>query len=220
MEQRSLEWFRARLGQVTGSEVGKLMVRGRAKNETFGETAKSYLYRLSAERRMNPAIVSDDDLMQQYVDFNELRSRAIRWGREQEENAKELLRARGLCLTETGSVAHPTLPHFAASPDALLRDAGTGAVTGVVEIKSPSQEVFARYAAEVVDGASLRRVNALYYWQTVAEMMCVGVERCLFVVFCPWQWDPLHVVPIELDKADADALAERVMEAEAFIECL
>ena len=42
--QRTLDWHRARLGNITGSAVGDLMKSGRRKDETFGETAKAYMY--------------------------------------------------------------------------------------------------------------------------------------------------------------------------------
>lgn len=60
-EQRSLAWFRQRLGYITGSKVGDLMKSGRRKEEAFGETAKSYLYQVAAERCINKAIVADDE---------------------------------------------------------------------------------------------------------------------------------------------------------------
>lgn len=48
--QGSLEWHRARLGHWTGSAIGKLMVSGRKKDEVFGDTAKSYIFKVLAER--------------------------------------------------------------------------------------------------------------------------------------------------------------------------
>lgn len=217
-QQRTLDWFRVRLGNVTGSECGKLMVQGRKKDETFGDTAKSYLYRLAAERTMNPAILDDDELFQQYVDFTELHSKAIRWGQEQEECAKQLYQELyKVELHETGSVSHPDIPHFAASPDALVLG-DDGKPTACVEFKSPSQEVFMRYVAEVDDAEGLRKINATYYWQVVAEMMCVGVETCFFTVYCPWQSAPMKRIEVKLTEEAAATLAERVRLANEFIE--
>lgn len=217
-QQRTLDWFRVRLGNITGSECGKLMVSGRKKEDVFGETAKSYLYRLAAERTMNPAIIEDDELMEQYVDYTELHTKAIRWGQEQEDNAKELYQTLyGVKLDETGSVSHPTIEHFAASPDAIVLGED-GQPTECVEFKSPGQETFMRYAAEVNDAESLKKANAQYYWQVMAEMMCVGVRRCWFVVFCPWQRVPLKRVLVELTEEAEATLTERVALANATIE--
>lgn len=62
--QHTLEWYRKRLGKITGSRVGDLMKTSRKKDEMFGDTAKSYIYQLAAERDMNPAIVEDDELFE------------------------------------------------------------------------------------------------------------------------------------------------------------
>ena len=59
-QQHSLEWFRARIGRITGSQVGLLMKSGR--KDYFSDTAKAYIYLLAAERAMNPAILADDEL--------------------------------------------------------------------------------------------------------------------------------------------------------------
>ena len=37
--QHSLDWYRARLGKFTGSQVGRLMKSGRGKDEYFGKDA-------------------------------------------------------------------------------------------------------------------------------------------------------------------------------------
>lgn len=86
----TLEWYRKRLGCITGSQVGLLMKSGRNKSELFGETAKSYIYSVAAERDMNPIIVSDDELFEEYLKQVDISSKSMRWGNEQEENAREL----------------------------------------------------------------------------------------------------------------------------------
>lgn len=54
VEQRSLTWFRNRVGHITGSKVADLMKSGRKKDEVFSDTAKSYLYQIAGERLFNP----------------------------------------------------------------------------------------------------------------------------------------------------------------------
>lgn len=44
VEQRSLQWYRNRVGCITGSKVADIMKSGRKKDEAFSDTAKSYLY--------------------------------------------------------------------------------------------------------------------------------------------------------------------------------
>ena len=52
--QHTIAWFRARHGNITGSNVGLLMKSGRT--DIFSETGKSYIYQIASERAMNPAI--------------------------------------------------------------------------------------------------------------------------------------------------------------------
>lgn len=87
--QHTLEWYRKRLGKITGSRVGDLMKSSRKKDEMFGDTAKSYIYQLAAERSMNPAIVEDDESFDMYLQQVGFSSKAIEWGNIQEENAAD-----------------------------------------------------------------------------------------------------------------------------------
>ena len=57
-EQHSLGWYRSRLGNFTGSCIGKLMKPNRQGG--FSDTAMSYIYQVAATRYMNEKIVSND----------------------------------------------------------------------------------------------------------------------------------------------------------------
>ena len=58
MEQRTLEWYRARLGHITGSQVYKIMGKGR-KGE-FTDTGYSYLRKVIGEQTMRQDFIDDD----------------------------------------------------------------------------------------------------------------------------------------------------------------
>lgn len=217
-EQRTLDWFRARLGNVTGSRCGDLMKSGRAKTEPWSETAKSYMLQLAAERTMNPAVVENDELFEEYIQCVEVTSKAMRFGTEQEANARELLQKMANAeITEPSSCKHDTIEHFAASPDGVfvidLR------AVACVEIKCPKQEAFMKYQA-VVDGESLKKIMPQYYWQTQAEMACTGTDMCYFAAYSPWQKNPLHVALIERSAEDVAQLEERVKMANDWIDNL
>lgn len=159
--QRDLEWFRVRLGSITGSKVGDLMKSGRKKEQVFGDTALSYIYQVAAERMLNPVFVNDDELFADYVEQMQVTSKAIRWGQEQEDNAKSLLlRIKDTWeMTEVSSCRHDTIPHFAASPDAIVNDHERNMV---VEIKSPNPNTFMKYLSEVKDNETLKAVKPEY----------------------------------------------------------
>lgn len=216
--QRSLSWFRARFGNFTGSEVHKLMSASRKKDEVFSETAKSYIYQVAAERIFNPDFLSDDDIFQSYLDTVQFTTRAMQWGIDQEVSARKLyseLRG-GVEVFEVSSCAHDSIPHFAASPDGIVR----AEEQRCLEIKCPSLAVHMRYASEIHDGESLKRVKPEYYWQVQAEMSCTGCSSADFVSYCAWLSRPIHIVTISRSDDDIALLEERVRLANEFIDNL
>lgn len=215
--QRSLDWFRMRLGNITGSRCGDLMKSGRKKDETFGETAKSYIMQLAAERMMNPAVVEDDELFGEYVDCVQVTSKAMRFGTEQEGVARDLFADMAkVRVVEPSSCKHDTIPHFAASPDGIVLDWREEPLA-CVEIKCPKIDTYVKYL-DIHGGESLKAINPLYYWQTQAEMCCTGTDTCYFVVYSPWLVHPLHVAVIERNDDDVEALTERITLANELIE--
>ena len=217
IEQRSLDWFRCRIGCVTGSKIGDLMKSGKKKEQIFGETALSYIFKIAAERMINPVFIEDDDLFGQYIESQQIYSKAIVWGQEQEDNAKDLLMRKNpeWELADVSSCKHDTIPHFAASPDAIIYDRKK---LMIGEIKCPSVHTFVRYLVEIKDAESLKKVQPDYFYQMQAEMACTNAESGIFVAYCPWLVKPIHIVPIERDEEAIKAIEERVVKANEIVE--
>ena len=217
VEQRSLDWFRLRCGSFTGSKIGDLMKSGRKKEQVFGEVAMSLIYKVAAERMLNPVFVNDDELFGQYIEQQQVYSKAIIWGQEQEDNAKDLLMRKNpeWELSDVSSCKHDTIPHFAASPDAIIYDRKK---LMIGEIKCPSVHTFVRYLVEINDAESLKKVQPDYFYQMQAEMACTNAESGIFVAYCPWLVKPIHIVPIERDEEAIKAIEERVVKANEIVE--
>ena len=217
VEQRSLDWHRLRIGSFTGSKIGDLMKSGRKKEQIFGDTAMSYIFKVAAERMLNPVFVNDDELFGQYIEQQQVYSKAIIWGQEQEDNAKDLLMRKNpeWELSDVSSCKHDTIPHFAASPDAIIYDRKK---LMVAEIKCPSVHTFVRYLVEINDAESLKKVQPDYFYQMQAEMACTNAESGIFVAYCPWLVKPIHIVPIERDEEAIKAIEERVVKANEIVE--
>ena len=217
VEQRSLDWHRLRIGSFTGSKIGDLMKSGRKKEQIFGDTAMSYIFKVAAERMLNPVFVNDDELFGQYIEQQQVYSKAIIWGQEQEDNAKDLLMKKNpeWELADVSSCKHDTIPHFAASPDAIIYDRKK---LMVGEIKCPSVHTFVRYLVEINDAESLKKVQPDYFYQMQAEMACTNAESGIFVAYCPWLVKPIHIVPIERDEEAIKAIEERVVKANEIVE--
>lgn len=212
-EQRTYDWHRARLGNWTGSEIHKLMGKGRNKNEKFSETAKSYIIKVLSERMLSAEVVADDELFGLYLDHVGVWSKALEWGIEHEHEAHKLYEKKtGNEVTEVSSVAHADIENYAASPDGLVI-----AADKVIEIKCPSPETFVRYKLMIADAADLKAVKPEYYWQVMAEMDCTGAAACDFTVYNPFMGDPIHVATIERDNEAIKAIHERIEEAEQYI---
>lgn len=240
--QRSLDWYRQRLGHITGSMVGVLMKPGR--NDVFSDTAKSYLYQVAAERCMNPDIINDDELFEEYIRQVDVTTKSMRFGTEQEGNARYLYsRIIGREIEEVGSCAHPSIPYFASSPDGYIDYDFTGEKV-VLEIKCPNQSTYMKYLSEVREipcipfsgtlvnkpdkmtdkdkivmcaNGLLLQVKPEYFYQCMAHIMCTGADYCVFITYCPFQKPPIHIVRIYPEQVVINEMEKRILLANEMI---
>jgi len=215
MEQHSKEWYLARLGKWTGSEVGKLMVSGRSKGDIFGETAKDYIFDKASERLLRDEVINDGAMWMEYYNLTSISSKAMEFGTEQEPYArKRYAKLTGYDVHEWGFAQHKDIPTFGTSPDGLIIE--DGKVTRTLEIKCPIGKTYIKYASSVTDWQTLKKVNPQYYWQCVSHCSCLGTPVTDFVVFNPFLKPDarLKIVSIEPPKEDFDLLVERVLLAE------
>lgn len=220
-EQRSIGWYRARIGCVTGSRCADLMGKGRGKDAEWSQTALTYLYELAGERMFDPDFLDDDDVLQDYIDSTAHVSKAMQWGIEQEDAAKNAFLEAYFPdgqgeMAEVSSCKHDTIEWFAASPDGILLDRRTGEQC-VMEVKCPTIAVYMKYRSGIKDAGTLKAVEPKYYWQVMAEMSCTGTGTAYFIAYNPWLTDTLHVVRIERDEDAIAALEDRVRRANAVI---
>lgn len=214
--QHTLDWYRCRLGMITGSNVGLIMKSGRGKD--FSDTAESYLYQLVSERTMNPAVVNNDELFELYLNQTSVTTKAMQWGNEQEANARSLyIQRTGLRMVEVGSCKHDSIEKFASSPDGFYYNEDTGEKI-CLEIKCLSQKEYIKYLDSVTDADSLYKANSQYFYQCHAHMMVTGATATDFVVYNPFQRIPIYIVRIEKNEEVAKAITERVALANEFIE--
>lgn len=192
MEQRSAEWFAARLGCVTASRVKDVMASGRGGAPSA--TRKNYMMELLCERLTGQQ--SGPDLSNKP---------AVQRGVELEPFACMAYEAnKGLMVVETGLVMHPTIAGFGASPDGLVGD------DGVLEIKCPN-------TATHIATMQSERHDPQYEWQMLAQMACTGRAWTDFVSYDDRLPEPLQYV---CHRFERDFKRIRSMEAEvsAFLE--
>lgn len=116
MEQRSDEWYKARLGKVTASKVSAVL----AKRDSA--TRADYLTDLVLERLTGN---------QQEFYQNE----AMQWGTDTEPQARMAYEAEtGNLVDELGFIDHPTIANFGCSPDGVIGE------NGLLEVKCPNSK--------------------------------------------------------------------------------
>ena len=185
MEQRTEEWFSARLGKVTASRVADVL----AKIKT-GESAsrKNYKMELVVQRLTG----------KQGESFT---NAAMEWGTEQEPFARMAYEAHtGTFVKEEGFVDHPTIEGFGCSPDGIVGE-------GLIEIKCPN-------TANHIETVLENKVPSKYIPQMQAQMACTGAKWCDFVSFDPRVPEDLQlfVVRVERDQEYIDAMEVEVKQ--------
>ena len=155
MEQRTIEWDAARLGNATASKMNDIMATTKS---GYSASRRNYAVRLALER-----------LTQRKTET--WQNTEMQWGVDQEPNARAAYeQARGVLVMEEGYVCHPTIPHSGASPDGLVGD------DGLVEIKCPK---------EATHLENLLRPDPQYLNQMYWQMACTGRKWCDFVSYDP-----------------------------------
>lgn len=157
MEQKSEEWFKARLGKVTASRVADVL----AKTKTgYSASRDNYMAQLVVERMTNTQAES-------------FTNAAMQWGTDQEPFARAAYEVQqNVLVDETGLVDHPTIEMAGASPDGLVGE------DGLVEIKCPN-------TATHIDTLLTQTVPGKYITQMQFQMACTGRQWCDFVSFDP-----------------------------------
>lgn len=215
-EQHTFDWYRDRLGRITGSCVGEIV--GRGKGAAFSKSGYTYLNTVASERLIPAYITDDDELFRQYLDETSVSSKSMRIGTLREDEARQLYQDLTCYpVSEVGCIPHPDIDGFASSPDGVIYLDGEHPV-GVLEIKCPKPNTFVEYLTQVKTPSDLRKYNNKYFWQCLAHLAVTGAKWCDFVVYCPYIETPIHKIRITPEEADMRTLIARVKEALQYID--
>lgn len=227
-EQGSLDWFRARLGNITSSKVSMVMLAPKPTKsnpdpvEKFTDTAKGYLYQVAAERNLRPQVIKDDEMFNEYLQRVDISSRTIRYGSETEAKARKVYSRlfadkEGYEVVECGFIRHTEIDKYGDSPDGVIVDIN-GKPVGTLEIKCPKPDTFIRYSVNIKDADSLKEEKPEYYWQCQSHCLCNNVEWCDFVFFDIHQSNGIRVVRIYRNDEDIAKMIERIKLANDYID--
>lgn len=211
--QRTPDWFRARLGKFTASEIGNLRGKPRKAGEVFTDTAKAYIYQKLGERLLDPAMVADDERFAEYLRRTTPVSRAMQYGTETEAEAVGLYSLQtGNEVAVGGYCALADAPYITASPDGRIGE------DGLLEIKCPEIKTFAQYLVEVRDAAALLEAKPMYYWQVQCQLLCTGRAWCDWCAYSADCGGLAHIVRVGRDEALMAEMLDKARAANAMIE--
>jgi putative phage-type endonuclease len=173
MEQRTDDWFAARLGKVTASRVADVI----AKTKTgYGASRANYMADLVVERLTGQKASS-------------FTNAAMEWGTEQEPNAKAAYAAKtGILVEDVGFIDHPTVAMSGASPDGFAEE-------GLIEVKCPNTATHLEYVL-----AELPPLK--YFTQMQWQMACTGRPWCDFASFDPRLPERLQLLVVRVPRDD------------------
>jgi len=155
MEQRSEEWFQARLGKVTASRVADVLAKIKS-----GESAsrRNYKIQLVSERLTG-------EKQETYI------NQAMQDGIDREFYARERYVQQFGEVEEVGFVKHPTL-EAGASPDGMVGE------DGILEIKCPMGSTH-------TETLMTQDVPSRYVPQIQFQLLVTGRKWCDFVSYNP-----------------------------------
>ncbi len=187
MEQRTDEWYQARLGKATASKFGDIMTLIKT-----GESAarKNYRSQLVAERLTGQP--SDN-----YT------SSAMQHGIDNEELARlEYSLMTGNDVQEAFFETHETL-QAGASPDGYVDK------DGLVEIKCPN-------TATHIETLKTKKIPKQYYWQIMGQLWITDRKWCDYLSYDPRLPQNAQLILIRVERNEED-ITKLETEVTAFL---
>ncbi|MBB5074080.1 exodeoxyribonuclease (lambda-induced) [Bartonella callosciuri] len=158
MEQRTAEWFQARLGKITASNIYNII--SKTTKGTPTSKYEEYKIKLITERltgEISPSYETED----------------MRWGIEHEKDAlQEYSFIYNADIIKCGFIQHPTMEMAGASPDGLIGE------DGLIEVKCPRSVNHMRFFLD-------DKIKPEYLAQMQFQMACTGRKWCDFVSYDP-----------------------------------
>jgi putative phage-type endonuclease len=165
MEQRTDDWFTARLGKVTASRISDVVAKTKS---GVSASRGNYMAQLIVERMTNKPTESYSNS-------------AMQWGTDTEPLARAAYEmVTDTMVEEVGFVPHPDLEMCGASPDGLVGD------DGLIEIKCPNTATHIEF---LISGD----IDNKYCLQMQWQMACTGRKWCDFVSFDPRMPEALQI---------------------------
>ena len=195
MQQRSNEWFEARRGRFTASNISNILGKAGLKG-TIGA-----IDTMAFEKAVEIAFGIDEE--ESFV------SKDMQRGIDLEPLAFELIKdKKGLEFQEVEECSFYKIGENAgASPDGIIKT--NGVISAVLEIKCPKHVKFFKLVA---NGES--EIDSKYIAQMNMQMLATDTDTCLFVNYLIFNnIEYSHEITIKKDEELCELILERVEEA-------
>jgi putative phage-type endonuclease len=188
VEQRSSEWFAARLGKLTASRIADATARTKS---GYGASRANLMATLVCERLTG----------QQGESFI---NAAMQHGIDTEPEACSAYEFElGVTVEKVGFIDHPSIDMAGASPDGLV------GAEGLVEFKCPQ-------SAAHIETLLSKTVPEKYVKQMQWQLCCTGRKWCDFATYDPRMPQELQLWILRVMRDDK-MIAELEKEARAFL---
>jgi putative phage-type endonuclease len=188
VEQRSSDWFAARLGKLTASRIADATAR--IKNG-WGASRDNLMATLVCERLTGKPAES-------------FTNAAMQWGTDHEDEARSAYEFElGVTVEKVGFLDHPSIDMAGASPDGLVGS------EGLVEIKCPETKGH-------IETLLSKEVPEKYIKQMQWQMACTGRKWCDFATYDPRMPQELQIWILRVMRDDK-LIADLEKEATAFL---
>jgi exodeoxyribonuclease (lambda-induced) len=239
MDQRTKEWFIARLGKITASEVANLMKehkepmteeelaewkktnpKSRVTTKTVPFSDASYTY-LNGKVMENYLPIRSKDItsiniVEEYIEQHAFSNRATEWGVLMEDSARgRYAEEMGYEIIQVGFVPYTKFPNLAGgSPDGMIREEKGG-----IEIKCPfTLEKHLQHLLYTTP-EDLKENEPEYYWQVYMNMLVTECDFWDFISYNPYvsRSKQLKVLRIKRNEEEIKLLEERLSLAVDYI---
>lgn len=208
--QRTDNWYLARKGMLTASEIVNIMTKGRGKDEVFGKTALTYMNDKITERFM------EDDMFVYYMNDVKKSTPAMRWGTEYEDTAREQYElAKDVKAMDCPFMRLKDFEDYVGgSPDGRL-----STLDRIIEIKCPYNPTVHIEHCKWSKPEDLKVGNPQYYAQVQLNMEITGTKICDFISYSPLFRNglDLHILEVPYDEEFMKTLMERITLAVDYI---
>lgn len=194
MEQRSPEWFQAKLGKLGASEIDGILDGRYKRGERAGkrtDTAIKFMTEIAGERVTGKRSAF-------------FQTNAMKDGIEREPDAiAEYSFVTDSVVEKAGFILHPLLNYSGASPDGLIGD------DGGIEVKCPTLSTFLAWK---IAGKVPEKHLAQIHW----GMACTGRKWWDFVAYHPDMPHHLRLMIIRVNRDDSllESYVKEIMDFE------